>query len=123
MKATLNTMAIVVGLALLVANTSCKKGTTPEESTAPEIPAEVWQQIQRLDSPEPGEQVAAARALGEMGEKAAPAVPYLLKTRGDSFPQGGGGFFGGEDVPPSPDEVAMEALIKIGKPAVVHLIT
>ena len=85
------------------------------------IISEVRVQIEKLYSDEPAERVLAAMRLGEMGEKANPAIPFLIDILSDT-----------QSViiktetkyvaSTSPDREALTALVNIGKPAVQPLI-
>ena len=120
--------AVIVGLAALGA--AC--AAPPARNEAILIPPEVQTQIDRLRSPDRREQAVAAFLLGEMGEKAASAVPSLIGL----LSQGWGGWehlsvrrddatgeirvWGDEGSRVS--EVAAYALRRIGKPAAPALI-
>lgn len=47
--------------------------------TSSAVSADVKKQIEKLQSGSPRQKINAARNLGEMGEKAAPAAPYLIE--------------------------------------------
>jgi len=78
-----------------------------------DAPEEVAQQVERLYSPRSAERGQAAFLLGKMGERAAPAVPFLIGMFGD-YAVLQPGFSGTKT---SPSEEAARALIVIGKPA------
>jgi LysM repeat protein len=87
----------------------------------PDVSAPVRQQIERLHSFDPVVRRNAAQELGKMGELAAPALPSLIAALSDSarvvLPSRGG-----ETSSPSVAEASMEALVRIGAPAVGPLI-
>ncbi len=90
----------------------------PKENVPSNIAADVKEQIERLYSHNPVERAKAAIELGGMGERAAPAIPFLIGILGDHtslqwFPQ---------FLFTSPSEQAAKALAKIGKPAAEVLI-
>jgi HEAT repeat protein len=53
-------------------------------TVASDIPAEVKEKIERLNSPDPAERGQAAYELGQMGQHAVDALPYLIETLGDA---------------------------------------
>ena len=55
----------------------------PKENIPADIPTEVREQIERLYSSDPVGRGDAAYDLGEMGEKAAPAIPFLIEVLKD----------------------------------------
>lgn len=94
---------------------------------SPDIAADVVKQIKKLQSNDPYTRVRAAYALGDMGYRAAPAVPFLIKALGDtevgkSLTEKLFGFLflggGGRGV----STAAMNNLVRIGAPAVDPLI-
>jgi len=85
----------------------------PRESIPPDIAPEVREQIERLYSKDLNEQIAAARNLGNMGDKALPAIPLLeglLRDPADLAPK-----------PPTPFKEATRALISLGQPPIEQL--
>jgi len=90
----------------------------PKENISSDIPADVRKEIEGLYSSDPGKRVRAAINLGEMGEWAAPGIPYLVGMLGDTSQaklRDGGST--------TPGKAAAEALLKIGKPAIEPLAT
>ena len=91
------------------------------------VPADVQKAIQRLKSPLAVERVGACIELGEIGSRAAAAVPFLIELFGDLEDVTMKVSFGES---PSvvlesmtyPREQALLALIKIGEPAVGPLV-
>jgi hypothetical protein len=55
----------------------------PREAIRSHTPADVKQQIERLYSSSPLDRADAANCLGEMGERAVAAAPFLLGLLGD----------------------------------------
>ncbi len=88
------------------------------ENIPAHISAHVRQQIERLYSPVPGERADAAIHLGQMGDQAGPAIPFLVGMLGDStqFVSEAG------DMATSPGAEAAGALVRIGRPAVEALV-
>jgi len=82
---------------------------------------EVRTQIERLYSREALERVKAATLLGEMGEKAIPAIPFLIELLSDTHSVVVQTETKAVEST-SPDRAARTALIRIGKPAVQPLI-
>lgn len=121
--------AIVIILVLIVSGfTACKRKKPVKEKEEPikkEVPKEVQIYIDKIEtSPDVFIRQKAARRLGKMGEKAEAAIPHLIKMLGDktlmiSYEKK-------DDVKTMtskfPAEYAVEALAKIGKPAVQPLI-
>ncbi len=94
------------------------KAIREKESTPVPVPAEVQELIDKLNSENPEERAGAAYELGQMGEKAAPAVPFLIEML-----EGNARFdFAGAGRITTPGVEAACALVKIGKPAVEPLI-
>jgi len=95
-----------------------------KRSIPSDIPADVKKQIERLQSSNPKERVDAGIELGKMGERAACAIPILIKMLGDGTTSLPGMFldgrtYGGATVL---GEEAKKALTEIGVPAVQPLI-
>lgn len=85
----------------------------PREKIPADLPVDVRKQVERLYSHDVEEQARACYQLGNLGEKAVTAVPFLIGMLGTRY------LF----LNMSPDEAAAKALVKIGKPAVPHLLT
>jgi HEAT repeat protein len=96
----------------------------PKETIPSTIPNSVKTKIERLYSPEPLTRAVAAYELGEMGQDAVPAIPFLIGTFGD--------YMGNLEWRPenrlhvhgqntSAAGEAEDALVKIGKPSVQPL--
>ncbi|UCC67969.1 MAG: HEAT repeat domain-containing protein [Armatimonadota bacterium] len=49
----------------------------------PNVPADVRRQIRKLCSASPGRRAAAAEDLAKMGDRAVPAIPFLIETLSD----------------------------------------
>ena len=79
---------------------------------------EVRGQVELLSSGEAKTRAAAAARLGRLGEASAPAVPRLIGLLTDHPPAK----YKGSLPYGSPAYEALEAMVKIGKPAVPHLI-
>jgi HEAT repeat protein len=96
-----------------------------------EIPADVRDKMNALNSSDPVERASAACALGEMGARAVPAIPFLIKTLGDDTPVSHDKCWENgssrklnikASAKTSPGERAAHALAVIGRPAVEPLI-
>ena len=92
-----------------------------------EIPADVRDKMNALNSQNPVERASAACALGEMGARAVLAVPFLIKMLGDDTPVSQTDCGTGRSElrtldQTSPGERAAQALAVIGRPAVEPLI-
>jgi HEAT repeat protein len=112
----------IIFIALLIPEGLLFAQPKPGAKTIPSsIISEVRVQIEKLYSDEPAERVLAAMLLGEMGEKATPAIPFLIDVLGDTQPviiQTETKYVAST----SPDREALTALANIGKPAVQPLI-
>ncbi len=84
----------------------------PREKIPADFPVDVRKQVERLYSHDVEEQARACYQLGNLGEEAVTAVPFLIGMLGTRY------LF----LNMSPDEAAAKALVKIGKPAVPHLL-
>ncbi len=84
------------------------------DSIPRDAPAEVRRGIEGLYSEDERARERAARQLGGLGEKATPAVPFLIGLLNEDD------FHLGTEI--SPGQEAIGALVKIGKPAVLPLI-
>jgi len=92
---------VIIGIGCLSSAAIClAQPTISREKIPADAPAEVKQQIQRLYSDDIEERGAAITALGRMGEKAAPAAPFLIDM-----------------LPTHRDPGVINALLGIGKPA------
>jgi HEAT repeat protein len=85
----------------------------PRDSIPVDIRQEVREQIERLYSENLNEQIAAIRNLGNMGDKALPAVPFLEGLL--RYPRG----LGGKGL--TPFKEAAHVLIRLGKPPIDRL--
>lgn len=124
------------GLAFLILSTvllnSCASVSpivpiTPKEDIPQDIPEDVREQIMRLYGPSM-EKAEAARELSKMGEKAAPAIPYLISILGDYNQLVWRSSDSGPNFPLQPGEKAtdagieaMEALVAIGEKSIESL--
>jgi hypothetical protein len=115
-KATIFHVAVITaGVILMLTATAqhCHAYTAiPREKIPANIDAGVRKQIERLYFRDVEEQARACYQLGQMEEKALPAIPFLLGMLGTVY------LFH----PMSPDSAAAKALVKIGKPAVPQLL-
>ena len=116
-----SSIVILLLLVMSVPRSGYPQSEIPFEAMPVNIPAEVGNNIKSLYSKNPAERVKAASVLGNMGEKAAAAVPFLIRILDDSeivFQQSGPAVLNST----SPAKEAMFALSKIGGPAVRPLI-
>jgi HEAT repeat protein len=108
---------LVFGIVVLFSKSTCYAQSDIEE--------DVRVQIEILTSGSKLERINAANNLGEMGERAIPAIPFLINIldehRGLTRHAKKDGINIIIEVP-SPAEVAKNALVKIGQPTVVPLI-
>jgi len=102
-------------------------GASSPSTYSPDIPADVAEQIKNLKSKKPYKRIKAADSLGDMGYRAAPAVPFLIKTLGDTKKgKSLGGkvlgvlFLGGSGRGVS--TAARNSLVRIGTPSIDPLI-
>jgi LysM repeat protein len=109
-------------LMILLPLTSCFGQPALEQEAKPsEVAAEVAALIEALHSFDPVERRNAAHQLGRMGERAAPAIPALIRSLGDRARLTAQGR-AGKDSPESVAEAAMLALASLGPPAVEPLV-
>ncbi|MGE5558688.1 MAG: HEAT repeat domain-containing protein [Bacillota bacterium] len=93
----------------------------PKKDIPPDMPPDIKQQVELLYAKKAYDRAMAAYALGEMGPKASPAVPFLIAMFLDEatvIMRSEDGFNNGS----SPKEESMKALVKIGASAVDPLI-
>jgi HEAT repeat protein len=110
-------------LVLSIGLTVYAQPNLPKENIPATLPPEVKAEVEGLYSPEAAKRAQAAEKLGNMGDKAAPAIPYLIGLLGDTT---------GVKVPLEPGSNVMTdtsagieastALGKIGDPALDPLI-
>jgi HEAT repeat protein len=103
-------MAIAVAATLLAGNLAFAKGGSPKPDMPAGLSPKLRALIEQTFSVEPKKRIEACTKLGEMGEGAAPAVPFLLSLRDDCA-----------TAPPDRRDVgfcAELALQAIGEPAV-----
>lgn len=86
-----------------------------------DAPARVTEQIKGLVSAEPRQRVLAALALCQMGEAAAPAIPWLVDLLHDPYVEPIEPW-GHLQSPLMPSHTAAEALVAIGEPAIKALL-
>jgi HEAT repeat protein len=112
-------LALLVILHILgIEKTAYLQPNTARGNIPSHIPAQLRQQIERLYSRVPVERADAAVRLGQMGEKAVPAIPFLVGMLGDSTQS----VSEAGDVATSPGVEAASALVRIGRPAVEALV-
>ena len=94
----------------------------PKEKIPSDVPSDVRKQIERLYSSDPIERAYGALALGKIGGKAAPAVPFLIGILGDHVGLAWSSGYGGVPTGPStsPSAEAADALREIEGPRAVE---
>jgi len=107
------TLIFIIALCVLSPGSGEAELAIPREDIPADTAPEVREQIERLYSENLNEQIAAARNLGNMGDKALPAVPFLEGLLRDPWGLGGKGL--------TPFKEAAHALIRLGKPPVDRL--
>ena len=107
-------LILLIVISFMIQGLSYAQPKIPEKTIPADIPVEVRKQIERLYSKDPLERRKGAKALGEMGAQAAPAIPFLIGILGDTTDSGG--LYGPVGLN------AAFALADIGKPAVDPLI-
>lgn len=129
MKTLTTTSPLILLFLLLWAGTvvSGENATIPLTASSPDVAADVARQITKLQSKDPYIRSQAAYALGEMGYRAAPAVPFLINALGDTAIGKSLGdklldvmFLGGSGSGVS--TAAMNSLVRIGPASVDPLI-
>lgn len=95
--------------------------TIPKEKILSNIPLDVRTQIEKLYSVDPKERAMAVVSLWNMGEKATPAIPFLIELFTD--PREVKNIYVGNDEARTVAGTAIKVLVKIGKPAVEPLIS
>jgi hypothetical protein len=127
------TMFLLVATSFLASGVFANpQASTQKEQTPSNISADLRTEIEKLDSPELSQRIEGAYNLGNMGESAAPAIPFLLqvlernegmvevpKASLDYFEKDTAFLvFSGKAATINPAQiVASVALVKIGKPA------
>jgi len=101
---------ILIGLCVFLAQVSYAQPTIPKEDIPADIDPEVREQIERLYSEDAEERVHAADTLGGWGEKAAPAVPFLMDLLDDPLEL--------LSKARTPFMAATSALIRLGEPPI-----
>lgn len=91
----------------------------PKDRIPPDVAFALREEIENLYAREPADRIHAASRLGEMGEKAAAAVPFLVAILGDSAAVETDQ---GQVEPNSPGKEAAVSLVRIGKFSVKPLI-
>jgi HEAT repeat protein len=82
MTANLKT-GLAVGLLLVLTNLAVASEEPTKADIPQNLPAELRATIEQTFSPDPEKRAEAATRLGEMGKKAAPAIPFLIRLLGD----------------------------------------
>ena len=79
----LNNILVILGLLNCLIIPALTQPTKPQSSIPSTTMPSVRRQIQRLYSADPAERANGASMLGEMGRKAAPAIPFLVELVND----------------------------------------
>lgn len=134
MKRIVLLLVALLSVVLYAAEGRDARGVEADRSAAqqngPDVPDDVTAKVRLLESADPAERASAACMLGEMKERAAAAIPALVKILSDDTPTqrvycGDGHSFRGnakELEKSSPGEQAAWALAHIGEQAVAPLI-
>mgnify|MGYP006281314487 CR=1 FL=1 len=123
-------LCVLVGALAFSAPADAKQGCrVPKERIPDDISAHLHRRIISLYSASQAERADAAFALGQLGEQAQPAVPFLIGLLDDHGRMHDGGLFVWEHpevpyglIPTSPGRQAAKALVRIGEPAVEPLL-
>lgn len=115
---TLLSVLIIFGIGLK----SYAQPNIPKEKIPADISEDIRKEIERLYSSNNIEQGYAAVSLGKKGERATPAIPFLVAILGDNTDLFWSAFGSTGFRTTSPGFEAAKALSKIGKPAVEPLI-
>ena len=100
-------IAMSLAVVAATAGTAFAQPTLSKQSIPQNIPAHLRTHIEALYSPDTPQRAAAAQTLGLLGKQSAPAIPYLIGLFADK---------------PEVRTRAVEALGRIGEPAIVPLI-
>ena len=112
---TVSALSVVITV-ISIGVTGCYQPDIPKENIPPDVSIEVGVEIKRLYSWNPLKRRNAAVQLGQMNERAIPAIPFLISALDDSIWLGWLGLT-------RTNEEAAKALVNIGKPAVEPLIS
>ncbi len=93
-------------------------GTWSPSIPKQEIPSDVREKIEGLYSERARHRMKAAYALGEMGERAVPSIPFLIAMMDDDTP-----VIMGDLYQKTPGRAASSALSQMGRPALEPLIS
>jgi HEAT repeat protein len=80
------TLGVTTLLTLLVAGAVYGQPHTPKDKIPPRIPRALREQILKLYSSDPVERGQACDEIGALGEKGAPAIPFLAEMLSDTTP-------------------------------------
>jgi HEAT repeat protein len=112
-------LALGVGITIIsIGITGHTQPTISKDTISSDIPADVRAEIEGLYAADAATRAQAASHLGKMGARAIPAIPFLVKLLGDEQKVE---LYPGAHTT-SPGQEARKALVKIGKPAVEHLL-
>ncbi|MFQ5965680.1 MAG: HEAT repeat domain-containing protein [Candidatus Scalinduaceae bacterium] len=117
----MNTIKTFLSLTVVISiigigSTGCYQPNIPIESIPSDIPVDVRVKIEGVYSWNPLKRRSAVVQLGQMGTRAAPAIPFLISVLDDRTWLGWVGIT-------STNEEATKVLVKIGEPAVEPLIS
>jgi len=114
-------IVLLAAVSLSLTSETFAQTTVPKEEVPSDIPAEVRNEILGLYSSNLVDRGNAALRLGRIGEKAVPAIPFLVGLLGDTKSDVVQTSMGTIIV--MAGQLASDALAKIGKPAIVPLST
>ncbi len=104
-------LCIVIVIAFSIGSVTYSQPKTPKENIPFDIPSDVREEIEGLYSQDIEKRAKSATYLGEMGDRAIPAIPFLIEILDEhTWPSSSPGF------------EALKALARIGKPSVEPLI-
>ncbi|ODS33014.1 MAG: heat repeat-containing PBS lyase [Candidatus Scalindua rubra] len=112
---TVSYLTVVISV-ISIGTTGCYKPNIPMENIPFDVPADVREKIKGMYSWNPLKRRYAVVQLGQMGARAAPAIPFLIGALDDRIWLGWLGLT-------RTNEEATKALVKIGEPAVSPLIS
>jgi HEAT repeat protein len=111
MRLTRPALPMVLALAIAAACEAPQSNAPQSSGRLSELPPAIRAEIDRLASDEAGKRATAAASLAEMGERAVPAIPYLIGALGDER------MAIGSDAVKQVRAFALTTLTKLGGPA------
>jgi len=112
-------LVVWVVVCLLDSRSTYGQPSIPKDEIPSDMPAKVREQVEKLYASDPRARGEAATRLGNLGNRAAEAIPFLISMLGDNTPIPG---YFSHGPPPSVGYLASDGLVCLGKPAVEPLI-